>query len=181
MTTSLPEPYQPRFKLPPLQPDLAFVHSRFAHFLAFGAGVGLIRLAPGTFGTLVAFPLFWSLASFLEPVALLLAIDIFFILGIWACGITGKALSTPDHPGMVWDEIVAFMLVLYFIPDHWLWSLAAFILFRFFDILKPPPIKYYERHFRGGLGVMFDDLLAAFYTLLCLAGWKSLVLFESYF
>lgn len=181
MTTSLPEPYQSHFKLPPLQPDLAFVHSRFAHFLAFGAGVGLSRLAPGTFGTLVAFPLFWSLNSLLEPIALLLAIDILFIVGIWACGITGKALSAHDHPGMVWDEIVAFMLVLYFIPDHWLWSIAAFTLFRFFDILKPPPIKYFERKFRGGIGVMFDDLLAAFYTLLCLAGWKSLILFESYF
>lgn len=181
MTTSLPEPYQTHFKLPPLQPDLAFVHSRLAHFLAFGAGIGLSRFAPGTFGTLVAFPLFWFLDSFLEPIALLLAIDILFIFGIWACGITGKALSARDHPGMVWDEIVAFMLVLYFTPDYWLWSLAAFILFRFFDILKPPPIKYFERKIRGGLGVMFDDLLAAFYTLLCLAGWKSLVLFESYF
>lgn len=181
MTTSLPEPFQSNFKLPSMQPDLAFVHSRFAHFLAFGAGVGLSRLAPGTFGTLVAFPLFWFLDSIFEPLALLLAIDIFFILGIWACSITGKALSAPDHSGMVWDEIVAFMLVLYFTPDHWLWSVAAFILFRFFDILKPPPIKYFERKFHGGLGVMFDDLLAAFYTLLCLAGWKSLVLFESYF
>lgn len=181
MTTSLPDPYHSNFKLPPLQPDLAFVHSRFAHFLAFAAGVGLIRLAPGTFGTLVAFPLFWSLDSLFEPVSLLLLIDILFILGIWACGITGKALSAHDHPGMVWDEVVAFMLVLYFIPDHWLWYVAAFVLFRFFDILKPPPIKYFERKLRGGVGVMFDDLLAAFYTLLCLAGWKSLVLFESYF
>ncbi len=181
MTTSLPESYQSNFRVPPLQPDLAFVHSRLAHFIAFGAGVGLSRLAPGTFGTLVAFPLFWLLDSFLEPFALLLAIDILFIMGIWACGITGKALSSHDHSGMVWDEIVAFMLVLYFIPEHWLWYIAAFVLFRFFDILKPPPIKYYERKFRGGLGVMFDDLLAAFYTLLCLAGWKSLVLFESYF
>lgn len=181
MTTSSPEPYRTRFRLTPLQPDLAFVHTRFAHFLAFGAGVGLIRLAPGTFGTLVAFPLFWFLNSYFEPIALLLAIDILFIIGIWACSITGKALKAHDHPGMVWDEIVAFMLVLYFIPDHWSWSIAAFILFRFFDILKPPPIKYFEKKFRGGLGVMFDDLLAAFYTLLCLAGWKSLVLFESYF
>lgn len=181
MTTSSPEPYQSNFKLPPLQPDFAFIHSRFAHFLAFGAGVGLIRLAPGTLGTLVAFPLFWFLDSFLDPDALLLTLNILFILGIWACDITGKALNAHDHSGMVWDEIVAFMLVLYFIPDHWLWSIAAFLLFRFFDILKPPPIKYFERKFAGGFGVMFDDLLAAFYTLLCLAGWKSLVLFESYF
>ncbi|CAE6514052.1 Phosphatidylglycerophosphatase A [Nitrosomonas nitrosa] len=181
MTTSLPEPYQSSFKLPPLQPDMAFVHSRFAHFIAFGGGVGLSRYAPGTMGTLIAFPIFWTLNSMFEPIALLLAIDIFFIAGIWACSVTGKALNAHDHSGMVWDEIVAFMLVLYFIPDHWLWAIAAFILFRFFDILKPPPIKYFERKLRGGLGVMFDDLLAAFYTLLCLAGWKSLVLFESYF
>ncbi|AKH37808.1 MULTISPECIES: phosphatidylglycerophosphatase A family protein [Nitrosomonas] len=181
MTTSLPEPYQSDIKLPRLQPDLAFVHSRFAHFVAFGAGVGLIPWAPGTFGTLIAFPLFWSLNSWFEPITLLLVIDILFILGIWACSITGKVLGAPDHSGMVWDEIVAFMLVLYFIPDHVLWYSAAFILFRFFDILKPPPIKYFERKLHGGFGVMFDDLLAAFYTLLCLSGWKSLVLFESYF
>lgn len=181
MTTSFPEPYRSNFKLPSLEPDITFVYSRLAHFLSFAAGAGLSKYAPGTIGTLVAFPIYWLLQSLFDPIALLLIIDIFFIIGIWACGITGKALSAPDHSGMVWDEIVAFLLVLYFTPDHWLWQISAFILFRFFDIVKPQPIKYYERKFHGGVGVMFDDLLAAFFTLLCLAGWKSIVLFESYF
>jgi phosphatidylglycerophosphatase A len=178
MTTSLPDNYSPQH---PLKPDIAFVHVRLAHFIAMGAGAGLIRYAPGTVGTLAAFPLFWLLESLIEPISLLLVIDVFFILGIWACAVTGRALGSPDHPGMVWDEIVAFMLVLFFTPDDWLWQLAAFLLFRFFDIVKPAPIGYLDSKLKGGLGVMLDDLLAAFYTLLCLAGWKSMVLFESYF
>ena len=95
MTTSLPEPYQSDLPPPRLQPDLAFVHSRFAHFVAFGAGVGLIPWAPGTFGTLIAFPLFWSLNSWFEPITLLLIIDILFILGIWACSKTEFIIITP--------------------------------------------------------------------------------------
>jgi phosphatidylglycerophosphatase A len=180
MITSLPENYSPQHRRP-LKPDITFVHVRFAHFIAMGAGIGLIRFAPGTMGTLVAFPFYWFLESIVEPISLLLIIDVFFILGIWACAVTGRALGSPDHSGMVWDEIVAFMLVLFFTPDHWIWQLAAFLLFRFFDIVKPDPIGYLDKKLKGGLGVMLDDLLAAFYTLLCLAGWKSIVLCESYF
>ena len=94
MTTSFPEPYRSNFKLPPLEPDMAFVYSRFAHFLAFAAGAGLSKYAPGTVGTLVAFPIYWLLQILFDPIALLLLIYIFFIIGIWACGITGKALDT---------------------------------------------------------------------------------------
>ncbi len=180
MITSLPADYSPR-RQTPLKPDITFVHVRLAHFIAMGAGVGLIRFAPGTFGTLAAIPLFQLLDSILEPVSVLLIIDVFFILGIWACAVTGRALNSPDHSGMVWDEIVAFMLVLFFTPTFWVWQLAAFLLFRFFDIVKPSPIGYLDSKLKGGFGVMLDDLLAAFYTLLCLAGWKSMVLFESYF
>jgi len=180
MITSLPENYSPEYPRR-RQPDITFVHIRLAHFIAMGAGIGLIRHAPGTFGTLAAFPLYWFFSHWLDTFSLLLVIDVFFILGIWACAVTGRALNAPDHSGMVWDEIVAFMLVLFFIPDEWQWQLAAFLLFRFFDIAKPAPISHYDRQLKGGFGVMFDDLLAAFYTLLCLAGWKSMVLFESYF
>lgn len=148
----------------------------FSHFIAFGGGTGLSAVAPGTIGTLAAFPLYWLLDYYLDPIHFLILIDILFILGIWACGITGKALGSHDHGGMVWDEIVAFLLVLYFIPDDWRWQLAAFLLFRLFDIAKPQPIRYYDNKLRGGFGVMFDDLLAAFFTLLCLAGWKAIVL-----
>ena len=86
-----------------------------------------------------------------------------------ACGATGRALGVADHGAMVWDEVVAFALVLVFTPDGWLWQAGAFLLFRLFDILKPPPIHYFDRRLKSGFGVMFDDLLAAFYTLLVLA------------
>lgn len=161
-------------------PDFKFVKRKIAHFIAFGGGVGLSPIAPGTFGTLIAFPLYWLFNYFLDPIHFLILIDILFIIGIWACGITGKTLGAHDHGGMVWDEIVAFLLVLYFIPDEWTWQLAAFLLFRLFDIAKPQPIKFYDSKLRGGFGVMLDDLIAAFFTLLCLAGWKAIVLAEGH-
>jgi phosphatidylglycerophosphatase A len=78
-----------------------------------------------------------------------------------------------DHGGMVWDEVVAFLLVLFFTPDSLYWQACAFLLFRLFDILKPPPIRYYDRTLKNGFGVMFDDLIAAFYALLLLALWRA--------
>jgi phosphatidylglycerophosphatase A len=94
---------------------------------------------------------------------------VLFVLGVWACGVAGRALGRPDHGGMVWDEVVAFLLVLFFTPVHGYWQAFAFLVFRVFDIVKPPPIRYYERMFKSGLGVMLDDMLAAFYTLIVLA------------
>ncbi|SFP39260.1 phosphatidylglycerophosphatase [Nitrosomonas cryotolerans] len=181
MTTSIADtnPSKDKSSHPPA--DWNFVSSRFVHFIAFGGGLGLSSIAPGTIGTLAAFPLFWLCNYYLEPIGLLLLIDIMFIAGIWACGITGKVLGRQHHQGMVWGEIVAFLLVLLFTPDHWIWQAAAFALFRFFDIAKPQPIRYYDHKLKGGLGVMLDDLLAAFFTLLCLAAWKAMVLHEGYF
>ncbi|SFK14493.1 phosphatidylglycerophosphatase [Nitrosomonas aestuarii] len=158
------------------QPDIVFVCKHPAYFIAFSGGFGLSAKAPGTVGTLIAFPLFWVLDHYLDPIHLLLLIDIFFILGIWACGVTGKALGESDHGGIVWDETVAFLLVLYFTPAGWFWQLVAFFLFRLFDIIKPQPIRYYDQRLKNGFGVMFDDLIAAFFTLLCLSGWKAWVL-----
>ncbi|MBL8496662.1 phosphatidylglycerophosphatase A [Nitrosomonas sp. JL21] len=176
MTTSMPETNNlPSTPTTLFRPTLALVYSHPAYLIAFSGGVGLIAIAPGTMGTLVALPLFWLLDQYLDPIPLLLLIDVMFIAGIWACGLSGKALGSPDHGSMVWDETVAFLLVLYFTPAHWAWQLAAFLLFRFFDIAKPQPIRYYDSRLRGGFGVMFDDMLAAFFTLLCLAGWKAWV------
>lgn len=167
MTTSTPENFHP---------DKAFVRRHPAHFIAFGGGAGLSPVAPGTAGTLAAFPLFWVLDYFLDPVEFLQLITALFILGVWACHVTGKALGDHDHGGMVWDEVVAFLLVLVFTPNNLIWQAFAFLLFRLFDIIKPPPIRYYDNTLRGGFGVMFDDLLAAFFTLLCLAAWKAFVI-----
>ncbi|OGA37512.1 MAG: phosphatidylglycerophosphatase A [Betaproteobacteria bacterium RIFCSPLOWO2_12_FULL_62_13] len=144
-----------------------------AHLLALGFGIGLIPAAPGTFATLFAFPLFWASAPRLEATQFLLLIAVMFLAGVWACDKTGRALGVPDHGGMVWDEIVAFLLVLFFTPTSVYWQAFAFLLFRVFDILKPPPIRYYERTFKDGFGVMIDDIVAAFYTLLVVAAWKT--------
>ncbi len=157
------------------RPDKTFVRSHPAHFIAFGGGAGLSPVAPGTAGTLVALPLFWLLDHVLQPLHFLLLIGAMFIIGIWACHVTGKSLGEHDHSGMVWDEITAFLLVLFFTPPGLNWQAYAFLLFRLFDIIKPPPVRYYDRKLHGGFGVMFDDLVAAFLALLCLAGWKAFV------
>jgi phosphatidylglycerophosphatase A len=100
---------------------------------------------------------------------------IFFGVGAWACHNTGRTLGVSDHGGMVWDETVAFLLVLFFTPGGWMWQMSAFVLFRFFDIAKPAPIRYFDRTLKHGFGVMFDDLLAAGYTLFVLALAKTLI------
>ena len=97
-----------------------------------------------------------------------------YAIGVWACHVTGKNLGVADHGSMVWDEIIAFWLVLIFImPAPLITQFYAFIVFRFFDMVKPPPIAYFDRKFKGGFGVMFDDIVAAFFTLLAFALWRS--------
>ena len=159
----------------PGAPTAAFMVRHPAHLIALGAGAGLVPGAPGTAGTLAAFALYWALAAVCTAPTLLALIALGFALGVWACARTGRALGIYDHGAIVWDEIVAFMLVLLFTPEGLLWQAFAFLLFRLFDILKPPPIRYYDRTLRNGFGVMFDDLLAAFYTLLVLAVAKMLL------
>jgi phosphatidylglycerophosphatase A len=160
----------------PRHPGPAFALAHPAHFFALGFGVGALPVAPGTFGTLVALPLWWLLGKLTEPLAMGAVLLAFFALGVWACAVTGRHLGVADHGAMVWDEVVAFLLVLALVPDAWPWQLAAFVLFRAFDIVKPAPIRALERRFKGGFGVMFDDLLAAGYTLLVLAIAKRVLL-----
>jgi phosphatidylglycerophosphatase A len=151
-----------------LRPGRAFAYAHPAHVVAFGFGVGLARFAPGTFGTLLAWPFGWLLSS--QPAIVALGtVALLFALGIWACSVTGRHLGVHDHGAMVWDEIVAFLLVLAILPAELGWQIAAFVLFRAFDIGKPPPIRWFERRYQGGFGAMFDDLLAAGYTLVVLA------------
>ncbi len=158
-----------------VKPGWRLLLSHPAHLISFGFGSGLAPRAPGTFGTLVAFPLYWLLAPLLSDVSFMILLVLAFALGVWVCGFTGKALGVQDYGGIVWDEIVSFMLVLFFTPPGWYWSLLAFVLFRIFDIIKPPPIRYFDSNWHGGLGVMFDDLLAAGYALMCLALLKSVL------
>lgn len=144
-----------------------------AHVIAFGFGAGRAPFAPGTFGTLLAWPAGWALAGAHPAVALPL-IGALFLVGVWACGVTGRDLGVHDHGGMVWDEFVAFLLVLAIVPGSLAWQAAAFVVFRGFDIAKPAPIRWLERRYAGGFGVMLDDMLAAGYTLLLLALAKRL-------
>ena len=135
------------------------------HLLAFGFGSGLLRPAPGTLGTLAGLLLFIPL-NLLPDLLLLPLFVLAFVAGIWICGRTGRDLGVHDYGGIVWDEIVAMMLVLAFAPDGWLWWLAAFLLFRFFDAVKPPPIRWFDRRVSGGFGVMLDDIIAAVLSII---------------
>ena len=151
------------------RPTVAFTASHPAHAIALGFGAGLAPFAPGTAGTLLAWPIGWLLINYFPPAVVLAVIAVGFVIGVWACELTGRHLGVPDHGAMVWDEVIAFLLVLAILPPSLAWQAAGFVLFRFFDILKPPPIRWFERRYHGGFGVMFDDLLAAGYSLLFLS------------
>lgn len=156
-------------------PTARFAFAHPARFIALGFGTGLAPIAPGTVGTALAFPIYMLLDTWLDPLALFAVIAVFFAIGVWACGRTGRDLGVADHGAMNWDEVVAMMLILLMIPGGWEWWAFAFFAFRFFDVVKPPPIRHIDRTMKGGMGVMFDDIVAAFYTLLLIAGVKRLL------
>ncbi len=141
--------------------------SRPVHWLAFGLGAGLAPKAPGTFGTLAAVPLYLLLAPLPLP-AYLAVVAVLALLGIGVCGRTARDLGVHDHPGIVWDEVVGYLLTMSAAPPGWGWVLAGFVLFRLFDILKPWPIGWLDRRIGGGLGIMLDDLLAGALALVVL-------------
>lgn len=155
----------PRYALPPpVAPSLSWMGRRLARIVAFGLGSGLLRPAPGTWGTLLAWLLWVVGLAHLGSVTLGLFLALAFVYGVWACGRVGQELGKPDHGGMVWDEMVAFWLLLWVIPGSLFAQALAFVLFRLFDITKPRPIAQLDRHFKSGFGVMVDDLIAALYA-----------------
>jgi len=158
----------------PRRPDLCFLVAHPAHFVALGFGSGLSRVAPGTMGTLVALPLFAYLHPRLSDGWFALLLVALYLLGIITSERTSRALGVHDHGGIVIDEIVAFMIVLFVIPREPAWQAFGFLLFRIFDIAKPLHIRILDRTVKGGFGIMLDDLVAAFYTLLVLATWKAI-------
>ncbi|MGA2550025.1 MAG: phosphatidylglycerophosphatase A [Burkholderiaceae bacterium] len=146
-----------------------------SHWIALGFGSGLFPIAPGTCGTLFGWLLFDLGQPALSFWGSWLTLLVSLVVGTWACEKTGRDLGSPDHGAMVWDEIVAIWLVLLCAPPGWAWQCVGFILFRLFDIVKPPPIRFVDRRWKGGMGVMADDLVAAFFTLLVMALLKRLV------
>jgi len=137
------------------------------HFLAFGLGSGAAPRAPGTAGTVAAAIIYLMLPTM--PLAVYLGFLLAaFVAGIWLCGRTARDIGVHDHGGIVWDEFVGFWLTMLLAPPGLLWVLAGFVLFRFFDIVKPWPIRWLDRHVHGGLGIMIDDVLAGLFALACL-------------
>jgi phosphatidylglycerophosphatase A len=159
------------------KPTARFMLSHPAHILAQGFGSGLSPIMPGTAGTLFAWLSFVLLTArwptLFTPLHWAIIIGVGFVIGVWACAKTGRDLGIADHGSMVWDEIIAFWLVLLFIMPAGFWTqFWAFFWFRLFDMVKPPPIGWFDRRLKGGFGVMWDDILAAFFTLLLFALWR---------
>ncbi|QDP01801.1 phosphatidylglycerophosphatase A [Thalassotalea sp. PS06] len=149
----------------PLPAHRLFKLSNPIHLLAVGFGSGLAPKAPGTFGTAVAVPLFLLCAQL--PLSYLIGLTIIMALaGIYICDKAAKDAGVHDHGAIVWDEIVGFFICMLGISVNWMTLLVGFILFRFFDIVKPWPIRLIDRKVRGGFGIMLDDVIAGLMALL---------------
>lgn len=163
----------------PRRPSARFLLSHPAHFIALGFGAGLSPLAPGTAGTLWAWLAFIVLQSRLDTQQIGWVIAASLPIGWWACTATARNMQVADPGSIVWDEVVAFWIVLWLVtPAGLLEQTAAFALFRYFDAAKPGPVAWADQLFkgfgrRGGFGIMFDDLVAAFCTLLVFALWRA--------
>ncbi|HQQ70554.1 MAG TPA: phosphatidylglycerophosphatase A [Alicycliphilus sp.] len=163
---------------PPRRPTPAFLLAHPAHCIALGFGSGLSPVAPGTVGTAWGWLAFVALQLWLTPLGMGLLIAFSLPLGWWACAVTARHMGVSDPGSIVWDEIVAIWIVLWLAMPMGLWGqLIAFALFRYFDAAKPGPVAWADRQFkgfgwRGGFGILLDDLVAAFCTLLVIALWR---------
>ena len=170
-------PAATNYRMPMRRPNVNFMLSHPVHWVSLGFGSGLSPIMPGTMGTLFGWLSFYVLTmrwpEFFTPAVWGVIIAAGFVAGIWLCDKTGQALGVPDHGAIVWDEIIAIWLVMVFVmPASFGAQLVAFLIFRAFDMIKPPPIRQFERRYKNGFGVMGDDLIAAFFTLLVLALWR---------
>ncbi len=137
------------------------------HLIAIGFGSGLVPFIPGTIGTLASIP-FYLLISRLSISLYLFLLFLLFLLGIWACQSATDAIGVNDHGGIVWDEFVGYFITMATAPYGSKWIFIGFLLFRFFDILKPWPINVIDRQINGGFGIMLDDILAGIFALICM-------------
>jgi phosphatidylglycerophosphatase A len=178
-------PAQPGPVTPPRRVNLRFLFSHPAHLIALGGGSGLSPVAPGTVGTLWAWVAFLVLSQWLGPVGWAWTLALGLPIGWWACTVCAGHAGIADPGFIVWDEVLAFWLILWLLmPAAWWTQLLAFALFRYFDAAKPGPVRWADQAFkgggwRGGFGIMVDDLVAAGCTLLVLAvlfklwpGWR---------
>lgn len=139
------------------------------HFLALGFGSGMMAKAPGTFGTLAAIPIYLLMAPLSIEWYLGLTL-LSVILGFYICHVAAKDMGVHDHGAIVWDELAGLLITMIAAPAGWIWIVIGFTLFRFFDILKPWPIRWLDAKVKGGFGIMIDDVLAGLFSLACLQG-----------
>lgn len=151
--------------MPNFAPRQVFTHP--VHFLAYGFGAGLSPKAPGTMGTVVAIPLY-LLLMYLGNEAYYAATLVGLVAGVFICGYTAGKMGIDDPRGVVWDEIVGYLITMLGLPLNWIWVVGGFLLFRLFDIWKPWPIRWVDRHVKGGLGIMLDDVIAAIFACVLL-------------
>ncbi len=180
MTTAADSPAAP---VP--RPTFAFMAPRLAHWIALGFGSGLSRWAPGTAGTLWAWAAYAILQRWLTPAGFGWLIVGSLMVGWWACTVTARRMGVADPGSIVWDEVVAFWIVLWLVmPTGLFGQFIAFVLFRFFDAAKPGPVAWADALFkqrdaaqvnwwRAGFGIILDDLVAAFCTLLVIAAVRA--------
>ncbi|MGR9099295.1 MAG: phosphatidylglycerophosphatase A family protein [Gammaproteobacteria bacterium] len=145
-------------------------------FLAFGFGTGLAKKAPGTLGTLAAVPIYLALAQSGGAVYSVITLVI-VLAGVAICGNAADRLGVHDYSGIVWDEIAGFLIAMWAVSFSWAAVVAGFALFRFFDIVKPWPIRRVDREMQGGLGIMMDDVLAGLYSMAIMAALEHYGLF----
>jgi phosphatidylglycerophosphatase A len=163
---------------PVMRPTLRFMLSHPAHWIALGFGSGLAPVAPGTAGTLWAWLAYLALQHWLDPLMIGGVIAVSLAIGWWACTVTAANMRVLDPGSIVWDEVIAFWIVLWLVMPAGVWGqLAAFLLFRFFDAVKPGPVAWADKllhgfGWRGGFGIILDDLVAAFCTLLVISAWR---------
>lgn len=149
------------------KPSELFTLSNPIHFLALGFGSGLSPKAPGTFGTLAAIPVF-LLLSYFSSLTYLVATLVVCIAGIYICEKAANDAGVHDHGAIVWDEIAGFLITMILVPITWQTILVGFVLFRVFDIFKPWPISFIDKHVGGGFGIMLDDIVAGLLALGCM-------------
>ena len=143
------------------------------HFVATLGGIGMVPIAPGTFGSLTAWIIFVYLSHFISIINMLILTILFFILSIWICSEASKDLENKDHKSIVIDELVGMWIAL--LPvlviansqyERTVYALAALILFRFFDILKPFPISYFDKNYKNGFGIVIDDVISGLIAII---------------
>jgi phosphatidylglycerophosphatase A len=165
------------------RPNWRFLFAHPAHPIALGFGSGLSPLAPGTVGTVWAWMAFVLLRPHVDDLQFALLLCVATLVGWWACTVTARHLAMSDPSPVVWDEVIAFWLVLWLVtPAGWLAQLSAFALFRVFDAAKPGPVAWADKLYKGvrgapigwaqGFGILLDDLVAALCTLLVIALWR---------